>query len=258
MIRGNQPIARVSDIRVLEADQAADARAKAEIEERMAARQKRLDAMQYLLDTSDLPGSARQPERTPAKPKPKKIVRARPEPKSAAPKSTPFRANGKHLTWPIGIERVLSQQTEGISYKDLLAQLTKTELGQNVSEGAKGFYNAIARMSEAGAVVKAGGLLYSAALAKKINASGEPLPVRIVDRGGSTSIVLSILKEHPEGLTAPEIKEIVSKHPDSPASILKHKHYVYNVLSVLAERRQITREDGKYRLAKTQMAAGVH
>lgn len=178
--------------------------------------------------------------------KPRRVVRVRPAP---PPAQEPVR-----LTWSDEMRRVLGLQTTGISYPDLLAEISKSALGTTRSKGDKGFYQAVKRLTESGEVVKNNGLLFSKELAEEMAKKGMPLPRRVVGRGGSGTIVLGILHDNPQGLSAPEIKEKAATHPEAPDSIRVHKHYIYNVLGNLVDDGLITRNEGKYQLAK----AGNH
>lgn len=59
-----------------------------------------------------------------------------------------------------------------------------------------------------------------------------------------------------QGLSAHDLKDRAAKHPDAPASIRIHKHYIYNVLANLRKDGVITRSGERYMLAKPQ--GGVH
>lgn len=165
------------------------------------------------------------------------------------------------LTWSDEMRHVLQEQEAGISYGDLLAILAKGPLGKKPrSKGDKGFYQAIKRLTDAGDIVKGGGLLYSAKLAQTLKSRGKPLPVHVSGRGGSSSIVLGILNEHPQGLSGPEIKELAGKNPNAPRSMREHDQYIYTVLGGLKQAGAILRmEDGKYRLSASHAGSiGTH
>src|SRR6266705_1197397 len=241
-VRADKALLTVGDIRELESAIAADVRHRYELDTRISEKRKRLEAAKLFL-----PQAAERPVQ---KPKPTRSAHkgVRNAPKSAR------RINGARLTWASEVSKVLNESKTGISHQDLLAELSKTALGDNVSNGAKGFYNAVARLTKAGEVVKSGGLLYSFKLAQEIRDRGEALPSRVVGRGGSSSIVLGILHDHPHGLSGPQIKEIAGKHPDAPPSIREHGQYIYNVLGSLQRSGLITKHEGKYWLVKPQAA----
>lgn len=244
-MRGNKTLLTVGDVRALEAELEADLRRRAELDEQIMEKQKRLAAAKlFLPEINSTTAEA-------AAPRARVAAQRRP-----AKRETRARRAGR-MTWTQGVVNVLHGQSSGISHVDLLAELRKTELGEHVSKGAKGFYQAIKRLHDGGAIVKSGGLIYSARLASKLKESGQPVHERVVGRGGSNTIVLGILNDHPQGLSAPELKEMAARHPDAPASIRVHKHYIYNVLSILKKDGVITNENGKYRLV-TKPQGGVH
>ena len=135
------------------------------------------------------------------------------------------------------MNRHLASLPGGISHRDLLAALKQTELGGRVAPGEKGFYNAIGKLAEKGLLVKAGGLLYHRAVADRLVESGQSLPDMTpeVNRrpGSSAAFVVEALIGHPKGLTAPDLKKIVSARADAPKSLREHGQYIYNVLSTL-------------------------
>jgi hypothetical protein len=160
-------------------------------------------------------------------------------------------------TWASELTKILGKMTDGMSHQELLATAAKAGLPR--STGDKGFYNAVWRLMKAGQIVKSGGLLYSEQLATELQRRGQPLPIRVAGRGGAGSIVLGILNEHPQGLSGPEIKELAGKHPDSPRSMREHDQYIYNVLGSLREAGAVLRlENGKYRLATPHAGSGTH
>ena len=155
------------------------------------------------------------------------------------------------LTWTDAMWSVMQEQKQGISYTALLAELVKGELGNNRSKGDKGFYQAIRRLVASGDMVKIGGLLYTASLAAALRARGENLPEAQRagnGRGGSRHIILSVLTEHPRGLTGPQIKHLAAKHPNAPSSLRSDSHYIYNVLYLMKKDGEITHEGNVYRI----------
>jgi len=173
------------------------------------------------------------------------------EPEKPKANRKPKPTEGALPSWTEAIMQVVNGKTQGMAHPDVLKEVVE-RFSLPLSKGAKGFYNAIKRLSDDGAVVKRGGLIYTPALVAALERSGQVLPVRQVDRGGSLSIVLGVLRDHPRGLSAPQVKELVGKHPDAPRSITQHKHYIYNVLGVLVQRGRIMRRSGIYKLAEQQ------
>src|SRR5882672_6402224 len=158
--------------------------------------------------------------------------------------------------------RVMKQKQSGISYGDLLAELVKhPDLGKNRSKGDKGFYQAIRRLIAAGDLVKVGGTLYTASLAKLLRDQGHPIPETPSNgrSGGARSIILSVLIEHPKGLTGPQLKQIIAaKHPDAPSSLRSDSHYIYNVLGGMKKAGEVAKEGDFYKTTAMAEARSVH
>lgn len=158
------------------------------------------------------------------------------------------------LTWIGELARVLDASPKGISHQDALTQLKKTKLGERVSQGEKGFYNAVALLDKRGGLVKAGGLLYSANVIEQMKARGESIPDESVETrrrsGGSGAATLQVLRSHPQGLDANTLRSELAKAPGAPASIAKHGHYIYNILGSLMGQGAIEKDaNGIYKLA---------
>ena len=156
-------------------------------------------------------------------------------------------------TWAGEVARILNESHQGLSRKEILAKANETDLGNRRSAGDKGFYNAITRLAKRGEIAKHGGLLYSSKLLKELKARGELLPdVSIgvqIRPGSSGSFVVSALTKHPNGLSAPELKTVLSAERDAPMSLKKHTQFIYNVFGTLIGAGVVTKKDGIYRLA---------
>lgn len=157
------------------------------------------------------------------------------------------------LTWIGELLRVLEAASRGLPHQEVLAMLKQTKLGERVSAGEKGFYNAVARLEKRGQLIKNGGLLYSPKLVEQMRQRGEVLPdVSLEMRrraGGSGTVVLEVLSEHPEGLDVQALRNEVIKKPGVPASLEKHTHYIYNVVATLIGQGAVTKDaQGRYRI----------
>ena len=118
-----------------------------------------------------------------------------------------------------------------------------------LSVGEKGFYTAIAKLEKRGDLIKAGSLLFSREAMDKAKQRGELIPEEAVSRIGASGVaVLEALGDQPEGLSASDLKEIVSARPDAAKSMKKHSNYIYNVLSHLIESGRVVKVDKLYRL----------
>lgn len=160
---------------------------------------------------------------------------------------------GGRLTWTGELKRVLVNSFAGVSHQDALAQLKETKLGERVSKGEKGFYNAVSLLEKKGALVKAGGLLYSANVIEQMKARGESIPDESAETrrrsSGSGAATLQVLRSHPQGLDANTLRSELAKVPGAPASIAKHGHYIYNILGSLMGQGEIEKDaNGIYKL----------
>ena len=157
------------------------------------------------------------------------------------------------VTWIGELRRLLAAANRGVAHQEALASLKSTPLGDRTSAGDKGFYNAVSRLEKRGELVKASGLLYSKKMADEMVARGEPLPGQSLESrrraGSSAAIVLQVLREHPEGLIAPDLKDAAAAVPGAPESIAKHGQYIYNVLSTLIGQCEVEKDaNGVYRI----------
>ena len=196
---------------------------------------------------------AKPPARPPLQSKAIKLRSKRPARKIEA-------RNYGRPTWTDEIWRVLSSQTAGMSFGDLLAEVAKGELGKHRSKGDKGFYGALHRMFASGDVLKVRGLLYTAALVETLRAKGEQLPEASRPgngRGGSRDIIRDVLIRHPQGLTGRQIKELASKHAEAPTSLRGKSHYIYNVLGQMKKAGEILHEGDIYRVSSPSVATNV-
>ena len=163
--------------------------------------------------------------------------------------------SGGKLTWIKAVSHVLETSERGLPHQEVLSKVKETKLGEHSSAGDKGFYNAIARLEKRGELIKNGGLLYSKTLVEQMRAQGQSLPDMTTEArrraGGSATVVLEVLRDHPEGMDANQLRDEVGKKPGVPASIAKHGHYIYNILGTLIGQGAVTKgAQGTYHVAK--------
>ena len=61
-------------------------------------------------------------------------------------------------------------------------------------------------------------------------------------------MTLAVIQAHPAGIKAAELKVELQRRADCPASMKKHGHYIYSVLSKLMDSGAITKDsNGAYR-----------
>lgn len=152
--------------------------------------------------------------------------------------------------WTTELVRLLDAAESGITRQEALAKLKAS--GMAGSEGDKGFYGAIAKLEFRGQLVKVGNMLYSPPVLAKLQAEGKVPrhdPETLVRPNGSAMAALAVLKDHPEGLDANALRTLVGSRPGAAASILRHHHYIYNVLGTLLDQKSIVKEGEIYKLA---------
>ena len=150
------------------------------------------------------------------------------------------------LTWIGQTRRIINAADRGLSYAEILTELKALPLAPSV--GDKGFYNAMVRLESKGEVVKTGGLVYSARLAQQQGLTPRQHTKNEVAAGGTSGVTLAVIQAHPAGIKAAELKVELQRRADCPASMKKHGHYIYSVLSKLMDSGAITKDsNGAYR-----------
>lgn len=241
----------------LKADYEADVRLYEELPARIKLKKRRFEAaMLFAPDGFDPNESASPAAVTPPLPE------SPPPPPAVQPETKDFELTQEpveRLTWIGELARVLNSSDRGLSHKEVLAILKATPLGDSVSVGEKGFYNAVSRLEARGQLIKSGGLLYAKKLVEEMEARGEHLPdVTMETRrraGGTATMIIEVLKLHPSGLDGNELRKQVAAMPGVPSSLSKHTHYIYNVLAPLIGQGVVAKgNDGLYRLGNASEA----
>lgn len=153
--------------------------------------------------------------------------------------------------WREAILHVLDAAAGGLPHQEVV-RVARQQFELAPSNEEKAFYNALSKLVSAGAVVKYGNLLFSekTMAAAKAGGSLPPLPAVARRAGSSAELVLSILRDHPDGLTGPQLREALHHVPSAPKSLYEHGHYIYNVLSPLMGTGEVIKsDDGVYRVA---------
>lgn len=84
-------------------------------------------------------------------------------------------------------------------------------------------------------------------------------PTKLPKGGGSVGIVLRVLRSHPSGLLAPDVKKIAITHPEASKSLREHGQYLYSILDTLEGRGEAVKgEDGKWRPNMAVASATAH
>jgi hypothetical protein len=220
-----------------------------ELPARIAESAKRLEAAMMFAPPDLAPNAEETPPTVSTEPAKPPIVKA-------ASQSSGARGGRRDISWGSEIERVLVEESRGMSHASVLARLQESPISKNPSKGNKGFYNAIVRLSANGQVIKHGGLLYAASVEQKLRESGALLPDTSgglhKQRGGTGALILkALLDAKPEGLTGPEVKQAVANMPGAPQSLMDHGQYIYNLLASVIGAGAVERSDNLYRLTES-------
>lgn len=161
----------------------------------------------------------------------------------------------KKVSWIKAVSRVLEASECGLPHQEVLSRVKEIKVGEPSSVGEKGFYNAVSRLEMRGDLVKNGGLLYSKNLVDKMRLQGQSLPDMTTEArrraGGSSAVALEVLRSHPDGMEANQLRDEVASKPGMPASITKHGHYIYNILAPLVGQGIVSKDsNGIYRAVK--------
>ncbi|WP_291519411.1 hypothetical protein [Acidovorax sp.] len=153
------------------------------------------------------------------------------------------------MGWRKGLMYILDHAEGGVAHQPLLKQ-AREDFSLPPSNGEKAFYNALAKLTQSGAVVKHGNLLYSAKAMAEAKAKGTLPPVADIGRraGSSADLIHGVLLQNPAGLSGPALRKLVSELPDAPKSLRDHGQYVYNILGTMMGAGDVVKEDGIYRL----------
>lgn len=248
------PLLTVASIRELRDDLDADLRLQKELPRRIEQKRARLEAALMFapesLRNEKASASDTRPKQT-IKPQSKKTA---PLPAKAKLKPAPatriIKARNGKKTWTVTIMKALRQADTGLSHRDLRAAMEKLGMARRLESSDKGFYGGIAKLIHAGEVIKSGGLLYARGVAEALERQGA-LPDKTAEsrqRGGTSALVLEVLRGFPTGLNGPQLQQLVAARPDAPKSLRDHRHYIYNVLATLVGAGQVMKVDGVYRL----------
>lgn len=157
------------------------------------------------------------------------------------------------IGWGKAILSILQSAGRGFTHKEVIALARQRYPLPVAREGEeKAYYNAVSKLTVAGEVVKHGNLLYAASAFRAAEKSGLLPEVSSLIRrpGSSPELVMQLLREHPEGLTGPQMREIFGGMPHAPKSLFGHGQYIYNILAPMIGIGEVVRsEGGIYRLA---------
>lgn len=213
------------------------------------------DAAMELATPQLVEGAAPLPGKNEADQSPIEEVRPDAEPEEFTLRP-PVEKHSEKATWIGSLRNTLTLSGRGMSHQELLAFVRANYPALPVSNGEKGFYNAVAKLADRKELVKRGGLLYASSVIDAMKARGEALP-EVPEhqhrKGGSGEIVMQVLKEHPNGLTGPELRKAVAAIPHAPKSLREHGQYIYNILATLMGTGVVVKNGTTYQLAAEEL-----
>ncbi|WP_395820687.1 hypothetical protein [Devosia sp.] len=156
------------------------------------------------------------------------------------------KAPAERGTWTAEVLYELAELAQGATPLELRAIMLKGQMADRMKSNINGFYNALARLTEAGKVVKHRGHLFTSetyAAFKERVLKGEVAdhPEELERPATMVDLTVSLIGEHPQGIEVSEIieKMMAAGHVDNAGSI-------YNVMSKLNNKGLVRREGRKY------------
>ena len=165
-------------------------------------------------------------------------------------------------TWSGEILSVLNSAGRGLTHPGIMNDLKKSVLGDRLAESTKRYYTTVQRLAKRGLIEQRGKLYYSMQVNDRLAQRGEPIPDAPPDffepdNKTSPALILKVARQHPNGLTGPELVDQLSLMPEATESILRHPQFVYNVLSTMIKRGLLIKEDRRYIAAPPRPASNV-
>lgn len=159
--------------------------------------------------------------------------------------------NGKP-TWTTLIESIVAKHPIGLDYRTLRGEMSSSVRAEEFARSDKSFYGSVAKLVDAGRLVRQNGLLLTPeALANrkaKIDA-GELVDQPSEDTGRSSPMgqaVIAFVADHPGGVVSKQVVQHILGIAQFRAVVEKNSTSVYNVLSRLVERRKLLKEGKTY------------
>jgi hypothetical protein len=174
------------------------------------------------------------------------------------------RKQRKGATWTSVIHTILTEAGRGLLHTELRAEVVKTDLAERLSKSDKGFYGGIAKLADQKPplLIKHKGRLFAPATYHRFMAdvaAGRVPDLEDIQHIGNASpfrdAILDLMKRFDDGATSAEIIQGLRQNPALVGTLQRHQTHVYNVLSRLVEREELTKSNGKYVLGPKQQAA---
>jgi uncharacterized protein (UPF0147 family) len=210
-----------------------------------------------------------------ARPKRKAAARPARRPKPAAPfvplvtpptiDPPPGRfAKREGTSWPDTMQGLIEAENRGIPYGELKALVMTTHLGPILERTDKAFYGTLAKLEQRKIAKRHGGRVYSAAAYAKFRADVDaglvedhPVPAGTPRQSPLQIAFLALLDERPRGVPTATVIAKLDNRADLNTTGKYSRNVIYNLISRLAHRGEIVRENGICRKADTSEAPDV-
>ncbi len=162
-----------------------------------------------------------------------------------------------NTTLAAAVKISLGLQVVGRTTMELSSHLKQTAIRAKIVRSPGAIYTVIKRLVDLEEIVKHGTLLYAPSVYQRVK-SGELIDPRFAaardTKPDFRTVVLEALSGAPRGLTAGELRDQLSTHPDYGARVSARPNYVYNSLSRMVESTQIKRVGTRYYLSDAEVA----
>ncbi|HEY4583668.1 MAG TPA: hypothetical protein VIG88_12545 [Lysobacter sp.] len=157
-------------------------------------------------------------------------------------------------TWTGVIMKVFQAATTGLSHGDVMNRIrvSNTEFGDRLDADSKRYYTSMTKLEKRGELIRKNGLFFIPDLLTSLTAKGEifevpPKPVEGPKPYTSAWHILQCLRSVSTGLTAPEIKTMLSNEEGVTPALLQTNNFIFNVLKSMQDKGWIVRDDDSKR-----------
>ncbi len=185
-----------------------------------------------------------------AKPATKPPILSSEEKKNTTPK----------IKWTETVLLIVTSKNKGVEYDELKDAIKLTSLAIKMENSPKSFYGAIEKLVSSQRITKYGARLYSLQAFEQFKqdvANGiikDDITKRNHRGGGKISLLGGTIKDflgsNSQGITGKELRQaMIATGEQFVESVEKHHSYLYNVISTLIKRGEVTKMGKKYYLA---------
>jgi len=188
---------------------------------------------------------------------PRKIVRAKPVKRKRVTASDSPRSLGYQFS--AFITNLVSKSRTGISHTELKAAVQNSEYAERLEDQAKAYHRTLGKLVTRNDVVRHGSRFYAPSVYEVLKKNGDLPEIEggtTLRENGATTLTLGVLRGHPDGLSASDLKVLVGADPAAPKSITEHSQYIYNVLATLIGSGRVVKNGTLYQIAEKATPRG--